>query len=109
MKEVLIHSIKEKNKNRNYEILKNANRQRFNSVNDRFRKAQILEDKIAKADARRALLISERIQKAYHLTIGYCPKREQEIVAQQAPLEIKVEVAPKIEVVEPVEKKVSVK
>jgi hypothetical protein len=53
VKECIMISIKEKNQKRNYEILKNANRKRFESVVTRHKKAMSLEEKMAKAQARR--------------------------------------------------------
>eukprot|EP00494_Astrolonche_serrata_P023657 UN23915 len=53
VKSLLNNAISEKNKQRNYDILKNANRKRFQSIVDRSRKAQSIQDKQQKAQARR--------------------------------------------------------
>lgn len=63
-----IHS--DKLKERNYEIMKNLNRKRYQSVNDRRQKAQSLNEKLKKADERRELIIKKKVEKAKDLGLG---------------------------------------
>lgn len=66
----LVYEIQEKNKQRNYEIMKNLNRKRFQSVSERQKKAQSLEEKLQKANERRQLIINKKIQTAIDLGLG---------------------------------------
>lgn len=67
IKKSLNKSISDKNKERNYNILKNAMKQRFQSVVKRQKGLVNFEEKQAKAQARRDLIIKKKVEKAREL------------------------------------------
>lgn len=77
--------IVEKNRLRNYEILKNLNRKRFQSIQDKTLKAKSIEEKLARAEANRRLIIQKRVQKAKEL--AELPKEERPIFIVQTAVE----------------------
>lgn len=73
-KEEINQQIVERNRLRNYEILKNLNRKRFQSIQEKNLKAKSIQEKLARAEANRQLIIQKRVQKAKKLAE---PAKEQ--------------------------------
>jgi len=63
-KALALNAIVQRNKDRNYGILKNANTKRFQSIMDRQKKAKDLSERQARAQERRNLIIKNKVEKA---------------------------------------------
>ena len=73
----LVCEIQERNKAKNYEILKNLQRKRFQSVKDRKVKAEILNKKLQKAEERRQQILQQKVEKAITMAcLNQSPEKE---------------------------------
>lgn len=71
----------EKNKTKNYEILKNLQRKRFQSVKERQQKAESLNQKLQKAEERRQLILKQKVEKAVTMaTLNQSPQKTNQVL-----------------------------